>query len=534
MTVSELFMVLGLEVDDTAFAAGRAAVGILQKGVAGLAAAFVASGVAAAAATVSAAKYAADMDDLSHRTGLSTTSLQELSHVAQLGGTSLEGLVAGVRHLALSMFEAKGGSAEAQAALAAVGVRATDAHGQLRPVDDVLGEVANRFSTMPDGAQKTALAMRVFGKSGTELIPVLNDGAQGMAALRTQAHGLGLVLDESTIAAGAKLDDQLDVLRASARGLSLAVGSQLIGPLTEVVAVLIELTKEATALARTKTKALIEGVAKAMRGAAAAGKFLVAQADLLKFALETLAVRLAFLALAQAQWAASSLLYLARIAAAMSFAGASALVAGAKAAAGAALAAAPAVLAAALWLALAAVIALAADDMWAFFTGGDSAIDRYGQTFVEWLGYLSHEWTAWLDGLTADDGDDWWITTQLKAAYRVLLDITGAWEKFWGAASQGDLLGALSTDLGKTLLPGASLVRHIVEGADPGSRFSPAALAPSPAGGARTDARTYAPTVHVTVPPGTDADGVGRATQAALEDHYRRELDAAGAVWGSP
>jgi hypothetical protein len=61
-------------------------------------------------------------------------------------------------------------------ALAKLGISAVDSSNKMRPVDELMLDIADKFSKMPDGAQKTALAMELFGRAGANLIPMLNGG----------------------------------------------------------------------------------------------------------------------------------------------------------------------------------------------------------------------------------------------------------------------------------------------------------------------------------------------------------------------
>src|SRR5207244_2229019 len=88
---------------------------------------------------------------------------------------------------------------EMTANLKAMGVAVEDAHGKMQPMNVILGEVANKFKTLPDGAEKTALATQLFGRAGRDLIPFLNRGADGIKALGDAATKLGLVIDDKIL-----------------------------------------------------------------------------------------------------------------------------------------------------------------------------------------------------------------------------------------------------------------------------------------------------------------------------------------------
>jgi len=78
--------------------------------------------------------------------------------------------------------------------LAAIGVSAKDATGKMRPTAAVLKDVANWFNKAEPGAQRTAAALAIFGKSGAALLPFLSKGAKGIEELEGKTRKYGLVL----------------------------------------------------------------------------------------------------------------------------------------------------------------------------------------------------------------------------------------------------------------------------------------------------------------------------------------------------
>jgi len=167
-------------------------------GVGALGAAFgVLGGVAAGAISVSALKGAVDMldmlDDLSEKTGIATESLAAGAYAGEVVGTPIEALATGVRKLSINMSAAAGGGKEQAAAFQAIGVAFKNLDGSLRGSDAVLGDIAEKFATFRDGPEKAALAIELFGKSGADMIPLLNKGSAGMEELRTEAERLGVV-----------------------------------------------------------------------------------------------------------------------------------------------------------------------------------------------------------------------------------------------------------------------------------------------------------------------------------------------------
>lgn len=65
-----------------------------------------------------------------------------------------------------------------------MGIKVQDANGNLKSSDQLLKEVAGKFAGYQDGAAKAALAQELFGRSGAELMPLLNAGAEGISAIQ--------------------------------------------------------------------------------------------------------------------------------------------------------------------------------------------------------------------------------------------------------------------------------------------------------------------------------------------------------------
>ena len=122
------------------------------------------------AGLVSVANRAIDaadaMNDLSQRVGIAVKDLAKYELAASQSGTTMESLAKGIKGLAGNLMEHGD-------ALKKAGITATTADGAMKQLAEV-------FANMPDGMEKTTLAVKLFGKSGMDLIPMLNMGADGL------------------------------------------------------------------------------------------------------------------------------------------------------------------------------------------------------------------------------------------------------------------------------------------------------------------------------------------------------------------
>ena len=209
-----------------AFGAGLRSVGIRMAGI-GAAAVTSLFGAARMFATVGD-----DLEEMSQRTGVSVEALSELGFAADIAGSDLETLETGIKHMQRAIVEAAGGSESAQQALAKLGVSAADLAG-LSP-DEQFKRMADGIARIEDPALRVAVAMQIFGRSGTKLIPLLAGGAAGIEALQEQARRLGLTISTETAHDAAELNDALDSLWRVVRQGVFTIGSALAPTLKEL------------------------------------------------------------------------------------------------------------------------------------------------------------------------------------------------------------------------------------------------------------------------------------------------------------
>ncbi len=194
--------------------------GVAKAGALAIGTAMVAAGGAMAVAMKGVIDRADQMYEASQALGVTVEDLSRMQYAAELSGVSAENLEKSIRKLSVGLYDAsQNASGPAADAFRALGISATDAAGNVRPAIDVIGDMAKRFETLPDGAAKTALAIKVFGRSGADMIPMLNEGEAGLKAMYEEAEQLGIVLDTETAAAAERFNDNLTRLGKTKDGI---------------------------------------------------------------------------------------------------------------------------------------------------------------------------------------------------------------------------------------------------------------------------------------------------------------------------
>ena len=173
-------------------------------------------------------------------------AMDEVSKGAQKAGTSVENLSAlnfaadqsGVKDMTKSLIalvdsldQAKSGTGPAAAAFATLRIDPT----QFTDSSDALDAIADEFAKMPNGVNKTALAIDLFGKKiGPEMIPLLNQGKAGVRAWKDEAADLGKVVRTESGAAAEAFNDNMDKLKGAADGLGIAIAEDMLPGLNEI------------------------------------------------------------------------------------------------------------------------------------------------------------------------------------------------------------------------------------------------------------------------------------------------------------
>ncbi|HEY2461402.1 MAG TPA: hypothetical protein VGI16_11365 [Candidatus Acidoferrum sp.] len=249
----------------TAAAGGIASVtaegGLAVIALGALGTAFLAAGGAAAAFAISGGKIVENLTNISQRTGISVRDLQVLQAAGGAVDVGLDDLVTGFRKFSQAISGGTGtnedGSVSGVAtkgsqALKILGVTSKDSFTALE-------QLATAFQSLPDGPTKSAVAIQVLGRSGLQLIPILNKGAQGVEQFRALVEQFGPNIDKNATEAQenwrkstAELSLEYDRLK-----VSLSPVLSLIADLTGTVATLIDKTTKSPGAVLSAFGALI-------------------------------------------------------------------------------------------------------------------------------------------------------------------------------------------------------------------------------------------------------------------------------------
>jgi len=176
------------------------------------------------------------MGDLSARTGVGVKTLAEWKLAAEQSDTSLESLAKGMQRLTMTMGQAEQGGKAQAVALKNLGISSKDPRAAFEQLADA---VANSNDPTRTAADLNA----VLGRSYTELLPLLQGGAQGLrdsaAASESFADAMARMAPDAD-----RFNDELARLRTHAAGASAEIFSKLVPSLADTSTRVRELLDE--------------------------------------------------------------------------------------------------------------------------------------------------------------------------------------------------------------------------------------------------------------------------------------------------
>lgn len=204
--------------------------------------AVVGMGTAAAGALTKMAINTAEagdrVDKMSQKIGLSRQGFQEWDYIMSQNGMSIDTMQGGMKTLT-NMFDDLGkGTKTATDAFGRLGLSYEDMAGMTR--DEMFNTTFTALQGVADETERAALANDLFGRSGSEMAPLLAQSAESIEALRGRAHDLGKVLSDETVDGAVLLGDTIDDLKTAGAGLMNQLGSALIPVLQTVADVILQ------------------------------------------------------------------------------------------------------------------------------------------------------------------------------------------------------------------------------------------------------------------------------------------------------
>ena len=222
------------------------------------------------AMTKQAATYGDEIAKASKKTGMATEDISRLRYAAERSGVGFGGLESALARMARSASEAAGGAEMYSEAYDRLGVSVTDANGELKGGEQLFREVAEGLKNVDNATERAALAQEIFGRSGAQLLPLLNEGEAGIKKLGDRAEELGMVLSGKAAQDSERFNDALEDLKDTGTTIAMTLGQTLMPTIAEIA----EKVSEAVGRWREWSEAHPTLNALVIKGALALGLFM--------------------------------------------------------------------------------------------------------------------------------------------------------------------------------------------------------------------------------------------------------------------
>lgn len=208
------------------------AVGSASSKLIGLGATLGLTGAAFGAFINSYADATGAIGDTAARTGISRERLQELGFAAQLSGSSMESLEGALEKMSLTLGALSKGDKDLSSMFKGLGIRVKDAAGNMKSTDVIFDSIVDRISKIKNPTIQAQAAVKIFGKSAVELVPLIRDGTDGLKEMADEARRLGIVISDGAVREGEAFGDVLDTLKFAFKGVGNVIGAALVPQLT--------------------------------------------------------------------------------------------------------------------------------------------------------------------------------------------------------------------------------------------------------------------------------------------------------------
>lgn len=191
-------------------------------------AAFLSGGLLATGFGVTLRRAFTDLDAIAKRSvrlNVDVTELRNLDLASEMAGMAVGSLDTAFVRLATHVNDANNGAKVSSDIFRRLGIDA-GLFAKMR-FPEQLQTIADRFGNIENGTEKAGLAIRLFGRSGLQLLPLLANRGQGIVAAMQQAQELGGFVSTAMAGRVEMANDSLSALAFTIRSLFQRIAIQL-------------------------------------------------------------------------------------------------------------------------------------------------------------------------------------------------------------------------------------------------------------------------------------------------------------------
>jgi len=162
--------------------------------------------------TKSSLALADGIGKMSDRLGITSTSLQTFRFAGEQAGETFETIDNNLVKFVRNLGDGQKGIKTITDEFDRLNIDLEDQNGNWKDHETILGEVADRYKTMKDPADKLSSAMTLFGRGGRVMVNMLSDGSDGLERLRGELVSSGGIIRDSLIRDSEDANDAVNKL----------------------------------------------------------------------------------------------------------------------------------------------------------------------------------------------------------------------------------------------------------------------------------------------------------------------------------
>lgn len=177
---------------------------------------------------------------LTQETGANAQTASEWLAVFDRFGITGDQAAVAIKTFAKQVEAANSLNGAAASGFGKLGINVKDSTGKTKDFNELLLEVADKFQQLGPGLDRTATSVQLFGRQGQNLLPLLNNGRQGILELEDEAKRMGLVLDDQNAGAIADYIKKQAEMKEAVSGFKLQIGLGLMPIVTQMIGKMLD------------------------------------------------------------------------------------------------------------------------------------------------------------------------------------------------------------------------------------------------------------------------------------------------------
>lgn len=223
--IENLITKLSFDFDEKTIEKFQSGIKGIAKGMTAVVGAAVGAQAAIGAFTNKVASANDELGKLSQEIGVDLKAMQELGHVAELNGGSVNSMNDSLRNLSKIASEAARGVGSGVEVFGMLGLSATDAEGKIKSADTLLLEISDSVKNLGTQAERLEFSSKLG--INRDLLLSIQQGSEGISKQRAELQELRILLDRDAVQAAADYNDEMLRMKTIIKGVGDTIGTRL-------------------------------------------------------------------------------------------------------------------------------------------------------------------------------------------------------------------------------------------------------------------------------------------------------------------